>query len=52
MAIKVDLEKAYDRVRWEFIHDTLMMLIFFKILLILSCAAPLLLICRFSGTDR
>lgn len=23
MAIKVDLEKAYDRVRWEFIHDSL-----------------------------
>ena len=23
MAIKVYLEKAYDRIRWEFIHDTL-----------------------------
>ena len=23
VAIKVDLEKAYDRIRWEFIHDTL-----------------------------
>lgn len=23
MAIKVDMEKAYDRLRWEFIRDTL-----------------------------
>lgn len=23
MAIKVDLEKAYDRLRWEFLVDTL-----------------------------
>lgn len=23
MAIKVDLEKAYDRLKWEFVFDTL-----------------------------
>lgn len=23
MMIKIDLEKAYDRLRWEFVHDTL-----------------------------
>ena len=39
MAIKIDLEKAYDRLEWQFIRD---MLIFFKILedlakLIMSC---------------
>lgn len=23
LAIKVDLEKAYDRIKWSFLHDTL-----------------------------
>ncbi|KAH9699193.1 putative ribonuclease H protein [Citrus sinensis] len=39
MAIKIDLEKAYDRLNWNFIHDTLMELAlpFDLIYLIMEC---------------
>lgn len=28
MAVKIDLEKAYDRVRWDFLKDTLIAFVF------------------------
>ena len=39
MAIKIDLEKAYDRLNWIFIHETLMKLSFpfYLVYLIMEC---------------
>lgn len=32
MAIKIDLEKAYDRLKWSFVRDTLIILVCQRIL--------------------
>ena len=52
MAIKIDLEKAYDRIEWSFIREILFMFNFPKKLieLIMSCVSSVSTSLLFNGS--
>lgn len=52
MAIKIDLEKAYDRLHWEIVKETLEDIHFPQIFWILYGGAFLPLRCTSCGTEK